>query len=199
MPKHPSPTKLLLSPAPFIERRIYFIRDQRVMLDADIAELYQVPTKRLNEQVKRNLGRFPADFMFRLTSTEAQDLNWSQFATSSQKHRGPSLLPYAFTEHGVAMLSSVLSSDRAVQMSILIVRAFVKLREVLASHRDLARKIERLEGTQKDHGAVLSIVINDIQDLGKHVANEFKKLKSPRRRKPRIGFIVDQQRTMPAC
>ena len=169
------------------------------MLDADLAELYQVPTKRLNEQVKRNLGRFHEDFMFRLTSTEAQDLNWSQSATSSQKHRGPSVLPYAFTEHGVAVLSSVLSSDRAVQMSILIVRAFVKLREVLASHRDLARKIERLEGTQKDHGAVLSIVINDIQDLGKHVTNEFKKLTSPRRRKPRIGFIVDQQRTMPAC
>ena len=96
------------------------------------------------------------------------------------------------------MLASVLSSQRAVQMSILIVRAFVKLREVLASHRDLARKIEKLEGTQKDHGAVLSIVINDIQDLGKHVATQFKKLQSPRRRKPQIGFKVDQQQTMPS-
>jgi hypothetical protein len=198
MPNHAASTELVLAPAPFIERRIYFIRDQRVMLDADIAELYQVPTKRLNEQVKRNPGRFSEDFMFRLTSTEAPELNWSQIATSSQKHRGPSLLPYAFTEHGVAMLSSVLNSHRAVQMSILIVRAFVKLREVLASHRDLARKIEKLEGTQKDHGAVLSIVINDIQDLGKHVANEFKKLQSPRRRKSRIGFKVDQQQMMPA-
>ena len=159
MPNHPASTELLLAPAPFIERRIYFIREQRVMLDADIAELYQVPTKRLNEQVKHNPGRFPADFMFRLTSTEAQELNWSQIATGSQKHRTPRSLPYAFTEHGVAMLSSVLSSHRAVQMSILIVRAFVKLREVLASHRGLARKIEKLEGTQKDHGAVLSIVI----------------------------------------
>src|SRR6266404_3920202 len=193
MPDHPPTTELLLAPAPFIERRIYFIRAQRVMLDADIAELYQVPTKRLNEQVKRNLGRFPEDFMFRLTSAEADELNRSQFATSSQKHRGPRLLPYAFTEHGVAMLSAVLNSKRAVQMSILIVRAFVKLREVLSSHKDLARKIEKLEGTQKDHAAVLSIVINDIQDLGKHVANEFRKLSSPRRLKPRIGFKVDQQ------
>src|SRR5438552_12294043 len=85
------------------------------------------------------------------------------------------------------MLSAVLNSQRAVEMSILIVRAFVKLREVLASHKDLARKIERLEVTQKDHAAVLGIVIKDIQALGKHVANEFRKLKSPRRRKPRIA------------
>src|SRR6266478_3520973 len=125
MPDHPPSTELLLAPATVIERRIYFIRAQRVMLDADIAELYQVPTKRLNEQVKRNLGRFPEDFMFRLTSSEAEELNRSQFATTSQKHRGPRLLPYAFTEHGVAMLSAVLNSKRAVQMSILIVRAFV--------------------------------------------------------------------------
>jgi hypothetical protein len=174
-----------------IARAILVLRGHRVLLDAELAALYGVTTKRLNEQVKRNAARFPADFIFRLTPTETVALNRSQNATGSQKHRTPRLLPYAFTEHGVAMLSSVLNSERAVQMSILVVRAFVKLREVLASHRDLARKIERLEGTQKDHGAVLSIVINDIQDLGKHVANEFKKMRSPRRRKPRIGFKVD--------
>jgi hypothetical protein len=193
MPKHPAPTEHLPLPTPFIERRIYFIRGQRVMLDADLAELYQVPTKRLNEQVKRNLRRFPEDFMFRLTNTEAKELNRSQIATGLQKHRDPRLLPYAFTEHGVAMLSSVLNSERAVQMSILIVRAFVKLREVLASHKDLARKIEKLDAAQKDHAAVLGIVIKDIQALGKHVAKEFENLKSPRRRKSPIGFKVDQQ------
>jgi hypothetical protein len=131
--------------------------------------------------------------MFRLTSQEAEALNRSQIVTGSQKHRDPRLLPYAFTEHGVAMLSAVLKSERAVQMSILIVRAFVKLREVLASHKDLARKIEKLEATQKDHAAVLGIVIKDIQALGRHVAKEFIKLKSPRRRNPRIGFKVDLQ------
>src|SRR5260221_5758185 len=119
MPDHPPSTELLLAPATVIERRIYFIRAQRVMLDADIAELYQVPTKRPNE-------RFPEDFMFRLTSTEAEELNRSQFATTSQKHRGPRLLPYAFTEHRVAMLSDVLNSKRAVEMSILM----------RASHKD---------------------------------------------------------------
>jgi hypothetical protein len=134
------------------------------------------------------------DFMFRLMSAESQEVNRPQIATGSQKHRDPRLLPYAFTEHGVAMLSSVLNSERAVQMSILIVRAFVKLREVLASHKDLARKIEKLEVTQKDHAAVLGIVIKDIQALGKHVANEFRKLKSPRRRKQsRIGFRPPDQ------
>ena len=111
-----------------------------------------------------------------------------QIGTSNAGRGGRRYLPYAFTELGVAMLSSVLNSERAVQMNILIMRAFVKLREVLASHKALARKIEKLEATQEDHAAVLSIVIKDIQALGKHVVNEFRKLKSPRRRKPRIGF-----------
>jgi hypothetical protein len=95
-------------PVQFIERKIYLIRGHKVMLDADLAELYQVPTKRLNEAVKRNLGRFPEDFMFRLTGPEAEGLNRSQIATGSQKHRDPRLLPYVFTEHGVAMLSPFL-------------------------------------------------------------------------------------------
>ena len=197
MPNRPAPNEQLPVPAPFVERRIYLIRGQRVMLDSDLAELYQVPTKRLNEAVKRNVNRFPADFMFQLTTDEADSLR-SQIATSNlglqrgmsnmEARGGRRYLPYAFTEHGVAMLSAVLNSQRAVEMSILIVRAFVKLREVLASHKDLARKIEKLEATQKDHAAVLGIVIKDIQALGKHVGNEFRKLKAPRRRKPRIGF-----------
>jgi hypothetical protein len=201
MPKHPEPTEQLSVPAPFVERRIYLIRGQRIRLDSDLAELYQVPTKALNQAVRRNSPRFPADFMFQLTVEEANSLR-SQFVTSSvtfqsgmsyvESRGGRRYLPYAFTEHGVAMLSAVLNSQRAVEMSILIVRAFVKLREVLASHKDLARKIEKLEATQKDHAAVLGIVIKDIQALGHHLTNEFKKLKSPRRRKPRIGFTTGQ-------
>jgi hypothetical protein len=155
-----------------IERRIYVIRGQKVMLDADLAELYHVPTKRLNEQVKRNPGRFPEDFMFRLKAEEVEILNQSQIATGSQKHCDPRLLPYAFTELGVAILSSILNSDRATQINILIMRAFVKLRELLANHKDLARKIDRLEAsqrqqarTQAEHGSILVAVVQDIQRL----------------------------------
>jgi len=112
----------------------------------------------------------------------------------SKKGRGGRrTLPYAFTEHGVAMLSSVLNSERAVQMNILIVRAFVKLREVLATHRKLARKMEQMERTQNDHAAVLSIVVKDIQDLEKKVTRGLKALRAPNRRKPRIGFIAAER------
>jgi hypothetical protein len=124
-------------PVESIERRIYLIRGHKVMLDAHLAELYQVATKRLNEQVHRNLARFPRDFAFQLTADETANLR-SQFATSSWGGRRTP--PYVFTEHGVAMLSSVLKSERAVQMSILIIRAFVKIRELLASHKSLAAR-----------------------------------------------------------
>jgi len=111
------------------------------MLDADLAELYQVSTKRVNEQVQRNPGRFPKDFMFRLTETEAKNLK-SQIATSSWGgRRNP---PYAFTEHGVTMLSTVLASERAVKMSVLIIRVFVRMRELLANPKDLAIRVERI-------------------------------------------------------
>ena len=173
-----------------IERRIYLIRGQKVMLDSDLAELYQVPTKRLNEAVKRNFDRFPEDFMFQLTDQETDSLR-SQFATSNVGRGGRRYPPYAFTELGVAMLSSVLNSERAVQMNILIMRAFVKLRELLATHKDLARKIEKLEATQKGHAVMLALVVKDIQTLATTVKKEFRKLKEPRRRKPSIGFNVD--------
>jgi len=160
------------------------------MLDADLAELYQVSTKAFNQAVKRNMGRFPGDFMFRLTGGE---LNRSQIVTGTQKHRDPRYLPYAFTEHGVAMLSSVLNSERAVQMNIVIIRAFVKLRELLATHKDLARQIGKLSATQKDHAKLFTIVIKDIENLATGVKKEFEKLKSPRRRKARIGFLADEK------
>ena len=177
------------APMELIGRRIYVIRGQKVMLDSDLAELYRVPTFRLNEAVKRNQARFPADFMFQLLKEEAACLT-SQIAMSKKGRGGRRYLPYAFTEHGVAMLSSVLNSERAVQMNILIVRAFVKLREVLATHRELARKMERMEHIQKDHAAVLSIVVKDIEDLEKKVIKGFKSLRAPSRRKPRMGFIA---------
>lgn len=113
-------------------------------------------TKNLNKAVARNPDRFPADFMFQLTKPELESSRL-QIGTSNSRRGGRRYLPYAFTELGVAMLSSVLNSERAVQMNILIMRAFVKLREVLASNRDLANKIEKLEAAQKDHAAVWSI------------------------------------------
>jgi len=159
------------------------------MLDHDSAGLYGVPTFRLNEAVKRNLKRFPEDFMFQLLKDEALSLT-SQIAMSKGRG-GRRALPYAFTEHGVAMLSSVLNSERAVQMNIPIGRTFVKLREVSATHRDLARKMEQLETTQKDHAAVLSIVFEDIQTFEEKVMRGFKSLKAPNRRKGRMGFIAE--------
>jgi ORF6N domain len=185
MPTRPSsPADQLPVPVETIERRIYLIRGQKVMLDSDLAELYRVPTFRLNEAVKRNRKRFPEDFMLQLTAEEAQSLT-SQIAMSKAGRGGRRTLPYAFTEHGVAMISSVLNSDSAVQMNILIIRAFVKLRELLATHKDLARKIEELETTQRhqartqqQHASILVSVVHDIQ-----------KLKNPPITRA-IGFVV---------
>lgn len=148
----PSIINQLPVPAELIEHRIFLVRGHKVMIDADLADLYQVTTGNLNLAVKRNLGRFPEDFMFQRTRKEFETLRL-QFAISNRG--GRRYLPYAFTEHGVAMLSSVLSSKRAVHMNILIIRAFIKLREMLATHKDLARKIEKLKPTQtkmEDYG-----------------------------------------------
>ena len=122
-----------------IASRIYLIRDEKVLLDSDLAELYGVPTKRLNEQVKRNIKRFPGDFMFQLSPEEFEILK-SQIATSSWGGRRTP--PYAFTEQGVAMLSTVLHSNRAIEINVAIMRAFVKIRQMLATNAELARKIE---------------------------------------------------------
>jgi hypothetical protein len=181
----------LLLPAAFIERRIYVIRGQRVMLDSDLAALYEVETKALNRAVKRNPDRFPKDFMFQLTEEESNSLR-CQIGTSNETRGGRRYSPHVFTEHGVGMLCSVLNSQRAVKMNIAIIHAFIKLREMLASHKDLARQFERLEHTQQEHAAVLSIVVKDIQDLKTTVIEKFKALTTPRR-KPRIGFITDQR------
>ncbi len=184
MPKA-TPSSQLPATAQFIERRIYLMRGQKIMLDAHLAELYEVPTKRLNEAVKRNADRFPEDFMFQLAGEEAEEMKRSQFATGSQKHRDPRFAPYAFTELGVAMLSSVLKSERAVQMNILIMRAFVKLRELLATNTELARKIEHIEASQKQHSRVLrehgSILVSVVQDI--------QRIKNPPTTRA-IGFVA---------
>jgi len=164
MPKKQTPRDSLLVPAAFIERRIYHIRGQKVMLDSDLADLYQVTTGNLNLAVRRNLDRFPKDFMFQLSQEEFKNLRL-QTATSSSGYGGRRYLPYGFTEHGVAMLSSVLGSDRAVQMNIVIIRAFVKLRELLAIDKGLANKIEKLEAGRRDHALAIGIVAKDIQSL----------------------------------
>jgi hypothetical protein len=145
-----------------IAHKIFLIRGQKVMIDEDLADLYDVPSKRLNEQVQRNISRFPPDFMFQLTKEEFENLR-SQFATSSWG--GRRYLPYVFTEHGVAMLSSVLKSKRAVEMNVFIIRAFVKLLEMLATNKDLAQRMDMLEHEQKDQGNLLAKVYSIVKQL----------------------------------
>ncbi len=165
MAKKPSPPITSVVPIEQVARKIYLVRGIKVMLDADLAALYNVPTKALNQAVKRNLDRFPDDFMFRLTKEEIGVLNRSQIVTGSQKHRDPRLLPYVFSEHGVAMLSSVLKSKRAVQMNILIVRAFVKMRELLATNKELAARVDKLEASQQQHASVIGLLADEIDKL----------------------------------
>ena len=127
-----------------IAAKIYYIRGQKVMLDSDLAELYDVETKVLNQAVKRNLHRFPEDFMFQLSENEYVSILRSQFVTSNIKG-GRRYLPYVFTEHGTVMLASILNSERAIYVSLQIVRIFVKLRQILETNKELAQKIEQLE------------------------------------------------------
>src|SRR6266851_3807184 len=146
-----------------IQHAIFLIRGKRVMLDADLATLYGVRTKALIQAVQRNLGRFPDDFMFRLTQQEVTNLR-SQIVTSSLGHRwgGRRHFPYAFTEQGVAMLSSVLRSSRAIEANIAIMRAFVRLRGLLVSHEELAQKLETLE---REYDANFKVVFDAIRAL----------------------------------
>lgn len=151
-----------LVPIEQIERTILLIRGHKVMLDSDLARLYQVTAKRLNEQVRRNPKRFPPDFMFQLTTEEFDSLR-SQLATLKRgrgQHR--KYRPYAFTEQGVAMLSSVLNSERAIEANVEIMRAFVRLREMIASNKDLARRLDELE---KKYDRQFKIVFDAIREL----------------------------------
>jgi len=162
-------------PVERIERAILSIRGERVMLDSDLAKLYGVETKRLNEQVKRNLGRFPADFMFQLT--EAEKLEVVANCDHLIHIKFSSNLPYAFTEHGALMLANVLNSERATQTSVQVVRAFVRLRQMLASNAELARKLEALE---KKYDRQFKIVFDAIRQL----------MSPPEPKRREIGFHV---------
>jgi ORF6N domain len=166
-----------LVPVEVIERRIYLIRGQKVMTDSDLAELYRTPTKSLNLAVRRNAMRFPGDFMFQLSQEEADSLRF-QIETSKTGRGGRRYLPYVFTEQGIAMLSSVLNSERAVLVNVAIMRTFVKLREIMASHKDLAHKIEALERKYAKHDQQIQVVFDAIKRL----------LEPPVSPKRRIGF-----------
>jgi len=196
MPTHKTHalTRRLAATVEVIERRIYLIRGQKVMLDADLAELYEVPTKRLNEQVRRNLKRFPEDFMFQLTAEEADALR-SQFVTSKAislrsqnatlkptgRGRHRKYLPYVFTEQGVAMLSSVLNSERAIEANIVIMRVFVRLREMMLSNDELNRKINALE---QKYDEKFKVVFAALRKL----------IAAPEKPRREIGFKTGKQR-----
>ena len=171
-----------LIPANRIVQSIHLLRGQKVILDSELAQLYGVATKVLNQAVKRNRGRFPDDFMFRLTASETSELSRSQFVTLKRgenfKYR-----PYAFTEQGVAMLSSVLRSERAVKVNIAIMRAFVKLRETLETNRELARKFAELEQRVGKHDNEIAAIIDAIRQL----------MAPPVKPKREIGFHVREK------
>lgn len=171
-----------------ISQKIYLIRGQKVMLDRDLAVLYEVPTYRLNEAVKRNKKRFPEDFMFQLTKDESNSLR-SQIVISNEKEtislRSQNAIlskkkydiyrPYAFTEQGVAMLSSILNSDRAIQVNIQIMRTFIKMREMLATHKDILKKIEEMEKRYDKQFRIVFQIMRGLTD-------------PPKESKRKIGF-----------
>ena len=174
-------------PVEHIAQTILLIRNQKVLLDTDLAELYGVTTKRFNEQVKRNLARFPTDFMFQLTDDEFAALR-SHFATSNEKPAGRGgrrYLPYAFTEHGAIMAATILNSPRAIDVAVYVVRAFVELREVLSSNKELAAKLAeletRIERKLDTHDRAIAGLIDAIRELMRPPA--------PQKKRP-IGFVT---------
>jgi hypothetical protein len=174
-----------LVPTEDIARAILVLRGQRVLLDAELAALYGVTTKRFNEQVRRNRERFPHDFMFQLTAEESDSLR-SQIATlKSGRGQHRKYLPYAFTEHGAIMAATILNSPRAVEMSVYVVRAFVQLRELLSSNKELARRFAqlevRLEKKLSAHDETIAAILSAIREL----------MAPPPSKKRGIGFTAD--------
>jgi hypothetical protein len=168
-----------LVPSEVIEKHILIIRSQKVMLDRDLAFLYGVETRVLNQAVRRNIERFPEDFMFQLTKEEMD--NWrSQIVISNKEKMGLRRRPYAFTENGVAMLSSVLNSSKAIQVNIQIMRTFTKIREMIASHKELAKRLKELE---KKYDTQFKVVFDVLQSL----------IEPPAKPKRRIGFLSDDE------
>ena len=164
-------------PVELIEKKIYLIRGHKVMLDSDLAELYKVETRTLIQAVKRNINRFPSDFMFQLDYQEVASLR-SQIVISKTGRGGRRYQPYVFTEQGVAMLSSVLNSERAIEVNIAIMRAFVKLREMLSTNKELAHKLSQLERKIEKHDDEIKLIFDAIRQL----------MAPPETKKRKIGF-----------
>lgn len=157
-------TEISFIPDELVINKIYFLRNQKVMLDRDLATLYGIETKRLKEQVKRNLSRFPEDFMFELTKEEFE--NWrSQFATSNSDKMGLRYAPFVFTEHGVLMLSSVLNSEKAIQTNIQIMRIFTKIRQMLADTTELSLEVEKVKKSIENQGKNIELVFQYLDEL----------------------------------
>ncbi len=185
-----------LLPLESITHRILMLRGQKVLLDSDLAALYDVPTKRFNEQVKRNLERFPADFMFQLTEEEWESLR-SQIATLKPgrgQHR--KYMPYAFTEHGAIMAATILNSPRATEVSVYVVRAFVRLREVLASNAELAKRLDDLERTTEALAMQHDSFARNTRAQLKQVFDAIRELMTPPEptKKRPIGFISGEEK-----
>ena len=176
---------MYIIPQERIENKILLIRGKKVMLDEDLAELYGVSTGNLNKAVNRNLDRFPSDFMCQLTKDEAESLRF-QIGISNKGRGGRRYLPFVFTQEGVAMLSSVLSSKRAIHVNIQIMRAFVRLRELMISHKDLAHKLDEFERKFKEHDKSILLIFKAIKEL-------LQKPEDPVKPKVGIGFHVDKQ------
>lgn len=171
----------LLIPDELVISKIYYIREQKVMLDSDLADLYGIDTRRLNEQVNRNIDRFPEDFMFRLNENEFHAL-MSQIATS--KRGGRRKLPYVFTEHGVLMLSSVLNSKQAIQVNIQVMRIFTRIRQMLADNTEIRLEVEKIKNKLDNQDKNMEIVFRYLDEL-------LEKQDQPNPPRKRIGFKTD--------
>jgi hypothetical protein len=177
----------VMVPEEIIMGKIYLIRGQKVMLDRDLADLYGVETRRLKEQVKRNISRFPGDFMFELTKDELEQ--WRrQFGGSNREIMGLRIPPYAFTEYGVLMLASVLNSERAVQVNIQIVRIFTKMREMLMAHKEIIILLDQIERKLSEHDDKIMLLFEYIKQFEKSKQEELEQ-----KNRPKIGFKPPKQ------
>ena len=186
----------LMIPDELVINKIYHVRGQKVMFDFDLAELYGVETRSLNQSVKRNDSRFPGDFMFRLSKKEWESLrsqivissgksNSSQFVMSSKKHRGTVYLPYVFTEQGVAMLSSVLKSETAIRVNIQIIRIFTRMREMIMNHKDILLQLEKIEKKLAGHDEDITLIFQYLKQL----------LNPPQPPRRKIGFKREDEQS----
>jgi len=175
-------TNSILIPDEIVMSKIYLIRDVKVMLDRDLAELYGVETKYLKRQVRRNIVRFPEDFMFELTENEFREWR-SQFVTSNDDKMGLRYAPYAFTEDGVAQLSIVLSSERAIKVNIQIIRLFSKMRKLILTHKDILYKLEELEKSNIEHDKKIELIFEYLKQFEQSKIQELEQ-----QNRPKIGF-----------